>query len=820
MIKSILKFSIFLLSIISSQSTIAQPLSVRLKMSSSESNYPLFIECPPNRFFEFIESRKYIKVGSQVGDIFTVYTNKYGLEELYHQSWISNIQDGKIEVFPLMDSARIHNHIDSVHNGIQPLLTNYKGRNVVLGIIDFGIEWRHLDFKNNATDTRILSIWDQNKDSVAPQGFSYGHEWKKSVIDAGLCTHNASSSYGHGTNVAGIAVGNGNVIPQNKGVATEAKIIVVSLKNNQSWLANVIDGIQFIFDKADSLGLPAVVNLSLGTYDGSHDGRDLSTRMMESILNKKRRVIIAAAGNAGHMPQHIRFSPNMDTTFTDFVYTPAFSGSYFNFWADTSDVKNLTIGIQADSPTTLLPISKPYFFNFTSRFLDSLRKYGYYEDSLDVLNSLDSSQGMAYFYVLKQENTVNFQSYIVPKKTTTLWRFSTTGQGKIDMWVNNSLQTTSNIYNGVLPSVNINPNISKYQISDLAMSITSGFQCSDKIITVGNYVNKYGITDIDNIYRPIGGKPMEIASNSSKGPTRDGRWKPDLSATGGQILTTIDSITSANFAVNAGNRKKLGITGKYSVAGGTSMASPIVAGTVALLLEKYPQLDYSQVLYLLQKTVKRDSFTGNQVNNTYGYGKLNAFELLKYNVIYGCRDTGSINYNPFSDFEDSTLCIKKVYGCTDTASINYNPLANVDNGSCIKKVYGCTDTGSINYNPLANVDNGSCIKKIYGCMDSFAWNYNPLANVDDGSCYYSAIKNEVVSGIKIYPIPAKEFIRIELLKDIELADIQIYSTMGIKVYNQSIPNSTIISLSSLARGHYIMVINYRNENEKIKLLLE
>ena len=342
--------------------------------------------------------------------------------------------------------------------------------------------------------------------------------------------------------------------------------------------------------------------------------------------------------------------------------------------------------------------------------------------------------GKAFFYVLKQENTVNFQCYIKPNKTTYLWRFSATGQGKLDLWVHPSLQTTSAIYTSPLPSPSINPSISQYKLSDPSSSIVSSFQCSDKIITVGNYVNKYGITDIDTIYRPIGGKQNEIASNSSKGPTRDGRIKPDIVASGGQTLTTVDSITSLAFAANAGNRKKLGLTGKYMVAGGTSMASPVVAGTLALLLEKKADLWSHEMLYLIKKTAKRDSFTTALENNTYGFGKINGFQLLSYQPTYGCRDTGSINYNPNTDFEDSSLCIKKVYGCTDTGSINYNPLANVNNGTCIKKIYGCMDTGSINFNPLANVDNGSCIKKVYGCTDTGSINYNPLANVDNGTC--------------------------------------------------------------------------------------
>ena len=827
---------------------LGQSLEMKIKMQQHEGMYPLIIEAELSNLNLFLETHKSTKIGSSINNFHTIYVNKEDISDLYKQPWIKRIGDGRIEMRPLLDSSRILNNIDSVHNGSPPLLTNYRGRNVLVGIIDFGMEWRHLDFKNTPSDTRILALWDQNRDSIPPSGFSYGHLWTKGAIDSGYCKHAANVSFSHGTNVSGIAVGNGNTLAPNRGIAPEAKIAFVSLKNNAAWLTNVLDGINYLFQLADSLNLPTIINISVGTYDGSHDGRDASTRMMEASLHKKARVIVAAAGNAGNFNQHIRMATNNDTSFTDFLYTSGYQGCYFNFWADTNDVRNLTIGVQADSNATLLPLSRSYFFPFKTRFLDSLIQYGYYEDSIIIKNNLDSPMGKAFFYVLKQENTVNFQCYIKPNKTTYLWRFSATGQGKLDLWVHPSLQTTSAIYTSPLPSPSINPSISQYKLSDPSSSIVSSFQCSDKIITVGNYVNKYGITDIDTIYRPIGGKQNEIASNSSKGPTRDGRIKPDIVASGGQILTTVDSITSLAFAANAGNRKKLGLTGKYMVAGGTSMASPIVAGTLALLLEKKADLWSHEMLYLIKKTAKRDSFTTALENNTYGFGKINGFQLLSYQPTYGCRDTGSINYNPNTDFEDSSLCIKKVYGCTDTGSINYNPLANVDNGTCIKKIYGCTDTGSINFNPLANVDNGSCIKKvygcadtgsinynplanvnngtcikkIYGCTDSTATNYNPRANVDDSSCQYahSRLQYLTANDFHVFPNPTKNIIQIQWIQGAKSVFVSIFSAMGTKVFESSVTVKQAISLKHLPTGVYYLLVYHQGQMEKYKILLE
>ena len=83
-----------------------------------------------------------------------------------------------------------------------------------------------------------------------------------------------------------------------------------------------------------------------------------------------------------------------------------------------------------------------------------------------------------------------------------------------------------------------------------------------------------------------------------------------------------------------------------------------------------------------------------------------------------------------------------VYGCTDSNSINYNPNANRNDGSCVARVYGCMDSNAFNYNSSAITDDGSCIAKIFGCLDKKANNYNKNVNTDDGSCLYTKYKTK------------------------------------------------------------------------------
>ena len=117
----------------------------------------------------------------------------------------------------------------TVHNapGVGTPPTTYRGRNVIVGIIDSGIDYTHPAFRNADGTTRILSIWDQGPVPVppppvgaAPAGFGYGREYDMTAINTALgnanplsvVPHQDGSAVGHGTHVAGIAAGNGRPV--------------------------------------------------------------------------------------------------------------------------------------------------------------------------------------------------------------------------------------------------------------------------------------------------------------------------------------------------------------------------------------------------------------------------------------------------------------------------------------------------------------------------------------------------------------------------------------------------------------------------------
>ncbi|MFZ5863416.1 MAG: S8 family serine peptidase [Nitrospirota bacterium] len=193
--------------------------------------------------------------------------------------------------------------------------TSYTGRGVLIGIIDSGLDLSHDDFLASDGATRALAVWDQSS-SVGrpPRGFSYGAECTAQQINARDCPE--VDREGHGTHVAGIAAGDGSATGQDRpayqyiGMAPEADLLVVKLRSGNT--TNVIDALAYLRDKATAFGKPLVVNMSLGSPLGPHDGttdleQAINTLSTEGIVPRDATrplgaVVVAAAGNSGQIP--------------------------------------------------------------------------------------------------------------------------------------------------------------------------------------------------------------------------------------------------------------------------------------------------------------------------------------------------------------------------------------------------------------------------------------------------------------------------------------------------------------------------------------
>lgn len=599
------------------------------------------------------------------------------------------------------DTARMNNNIDSIHKGFSPLMNGYSGKGVVVGIIDGGIYWQQPDFKRADGSTRIRYIWDQVIANApnAPQPYNYGQEWTWIDINANKCTHTPeylSSEFGHGTCVAGIAAGNGRSLTYDtmryRGIAYEADIIAVRIPlSSNSFLTRVADAVDYIFKKADALGKPCVINTSVGTYYGSRDGGDMASKIIDSLLEKKKgRVLTASAGNGGHIKYHVRHDINNDSAVTYFRFNKSNGVLYFDFWADSAQFNRAEFVIGAVSAKTgnLIDTAQTEPLSVLRDFNPTLG--GVYLSRNLFVNNGTQLLGKVEMYAEMQGSTYHVESQITPVDTSSLlyWKLQSFGTGALDLW------STPQLIGGTAEILSVLPNLitkTDYRYPDSLKTMVSSWQNSDKVITVANYTNRAGYWDIDSIYRDLTTLENEIPGKqyrtSSNGPTRDNRLKPDISATGSTTLATgdlrlVNGTTGYAGYVGNSNRFKIALGGKHIRNGGTSMASPVVAGLAALYLEKRPTARWDEIKDAIINSAKRDTFTGPDANFAYGYGKLNAFKTMNQSYVYGCKDTGSINYQPTATL-DTGGCIKKVYGCTDAEAINFSSTANVNNGTCI-----------------------------------------------------------------------------------------------------------------------------------------
>lgn len=523
----------------------------------------------------------------------------------------------------LADTAIVRHKINLVHQGIG-LDTSYTGKGVIVGIVDQGIDFNHPDFKFSNGKTRVLRYWDHTVNSAnPPQPYGYGTLWDSTSINNGTCTSLETGS-AHGTTVSGIAVGNARANSKHKGAAPESDIIVVETDFNlQNWTLSIADACDYIFKVADSLGKPAVINLSLGAYLGSHDGRDPAAELMDSLLDaKKGRIIVCAAGNAGNQGKfHVHNDIDSDTSFVWNLNNPGITyvGSnkiLFDLWGDTA-TSNYQFAYGADRP------GPNYGFVGRSDFRLALSD----TNSVVVYDTIYNSQGQRIACIETWREIVgpNFHMQTIFRTIDSLnylYRFETTGSGSYDIW-GGAWQQCSNFATNI-PQQNVMPNIVNYVMPDSLQSIVSSWNCSPKVISVGNIQNRKSYIDKNNNVQTFNGTPGNLAISSSKGPSRLGEIKPDVSASGDISFGS----GPMWYLSNAANNSNIDVGGFHVKNGGTSMASPVVAGSAALYLQKCSLLSYQDFKTDLILSSTSDNQTGITPSYGYGYGKLNTKDLI------------------------------------------------------------------------------------------------------------------------------------------------------------------------------------------------
>lgn len=548
--------------------------------------------------------------------IYSVQVPITDFEELAAVPQVEYVEAGR-DLTPFLISSVPETRADRVHNPPGGG-SGFDGRDVVVGIIDFGFDFTLDDFRNPDGTTRVAFIWDQflapQAGEHSPPGFPHGVEYDKAVINQALSASNPFSivrhipdAGSHGTHVAGIAAGNGRAgdasFPAGNfvGTAPRSTIIYVqpaAIDQNTSFTdsVNVAEAIAYIFRKAIELGKPCVINMSLGQNGGSHDGESVVERAIDRLLEVPGRAFAVAAGNehiwrghaAGTLQQGgtrgLRWKVGGELPVPGGGQLPPGFGDFtpneMEVWYSSRDRFQVRVLDPTGNATPSVSPGETILHTMPSGdqvFVDSER--------FTVLN------GDARIYI--EVSPIQGQTL-----ETGVWIVELTAvesrNGRFDAWIERDARRVSN------------------RFADQSFFLGTDF---DEVMTLGTpSTTRRGIAvaNYDHV--------TQAPNNSSgRGTTRDGRTKPEVSAPGTGIL-------SSN-AMGGRPDNQGGVRPMRVEMSGTSMASPHVAGIVALILQKNANLTAAQIQKILMASANPPVGV-HPFDVAWGFGRVDAVEAV------------------------------------------------------------------------------------------------------------------------------------------------------------------------------------------------
>ena len=511
--------------------------------------------------------------------------------------------DGAMRLEPELD-ASVPATGASILRGPGPQFTGLNGAGVLVGDVDTGVDYHHADFKDSTGHTRLVGLWDQtDPGGPPPTGFAYGSDWTPASIDQG--TAREQDLEGHGTHVMGIMGGDGSgeggTTPPYTyaGMAPRASLVMV-----KSDLSNtgVLDGVNYVFQRAAALGMNAVCNLSIGTQYGPHDGTSPLEAGLTSLVGQGRLLCISAGNDAGIAKHAEVFGTTTGANAVLYVQNAVgYASITVTGYYDAADQIDIFV-----KPPSSDPVGPFTLGGHTAAYpgVETFNGNVYVENGLTTYPS-----GAREIYVVMNQlhGTSMNGEWIFNVKSHGVGP----ANGRVDFWRFNNTAAAL-FYTGAQ--------------SDRLLLTEPGN--AEGAITVGAWSTKINWTDCQGLlegFNPPFGAIGALADFSSPGPTRDGRNKPDLAAPGVEIASTTSFDTNPQCAPAYAWNLDDGMM--HTINQGTSMSSPHVAGACALLMQKFGAKDPAWMKQYLFSHARRDSNTGPTWNKDWGWGKLDLGDL-------------------------------------------------------------------------------------------------------------------------------------------------------------------------------------------------
>jgi len=527
-----------------------------------------------------------------------------------------------------MDTTRIVVNAEKVYTG-EGLSQSYTGCGVVVGVQDIGFDLTHPNFYSaDMSKYRIKALWDQLSRDTIGSILYVGRDYVGREALLKLRHPIDGETQTHGTHTAGIAAGSGaegdgDVSPY-RGMACDADLVLV---DNAADNASLIDpkdyykftyatdalGFKYIFDYAERMHQPCVINFSEGSSQDFHGYDQLYYELLAKLIGPGR-IIVSSAGNDGARNSYIHKNIGKERAGAFIM------GNEKRFSCTAKSKQTFTFRVSVydnvASPQ-IVDISTVNVCNAQDSLLtDSLLVGGkkYIWRVLAYPNSYDA-----------RETAYDFQ-ISSPSKLGDSPQVSLQVMGRdadIELY-----RMSGYMFPHALDPV--------LDAGDCRYTIFSPSSSPD-VICVGStsyrtqFVNYLGEKKVYD-----SGQKGIRSSFSAMGPTLDGRIKPDVMAPGQNIISSystffINNPKNVNASVKSDVRhfEYNGRTYAWNANAGTSMSAPVVTGAIALWLQADPTLTPADCLEIFAKTCSHYDTSLSYPNNLYGYGQIDVAAGLR-----------------------------------------------------------------------------------------------------------------------------------------------------------------------------------------------
>lgn len=551
-----------------------------------------------------------IVIGAQAGQIITLSVPIEALPLLDSNKEVMLYSISHPIAQPECNDTRFDTRTDSVQVGLGVIEdTGYTGEGVYIGITDWGFDYTHPNYNSNGrSNIRLEMAWDHFRNAgPAPEGFNYG-----TLIQGHMNLKNAkcdtSNIYGygtHGTHVAGICAGRG-INGDYMGQAPEAKLLFCTFGlGEKQWM----DAVGWMKQVAQDSAKRLVINSSWGMYSFSTlDGTSLLSRAINNWSDEG--IVFCTSGGNNYGDQfHISRTFTAETadtlkTVAEWFSSPEATGQVLILWGEEGHDFDVAFGIEKDSVLFSIP--------FISTSLG---------DTIITDTLLFNETPVGYYAIVEHANPFDNRPHVQLEvsllKKHDLHLYVTANSGTVHAWnVANKKNHAGNegcsfVTRGLR---GFTPGDDLYGVGEPA--------CAAKCISVAAHNADRKRTD-NGAYIPGDHAPF-----SSSGPLIDGSMKPEISAPGVNVVSSISYWTTdpheEYFSFWILDKKYI-----WSAMSGTSMSCPAVTGIVALMLQANPAITVDRIREAIFTTARNDEKTGPLVERDsmdlrWGWGKIDA----------------------------------------------------------------------------------------------------------------------------------------------------------------------------------------------------